>query len=162
MRKKISIIALAFVLSIACLWQTQSIAIVSVAALDEGTADTSKPAETPSTGLQVPLPFRPYDPEAQSNVAGSNSEIQSQEIEGQKVPVFMIQTSGIKFAITALFFIAAPLTLIMIVYSAIRLIVKTESEEEGSRVKRTLIFSAIGLLIMSLAYALVQNVLKIF
>lgn len=162
MKRELTVIVLALLLTTACLWQIQGVPTISLA-VDEGPADTSKPAEIPSTGLQVPLPFRPYDPAAQSNVAGSNSEIQTQEItQGQKVPVFMLQTSGMRFAITALFFIAAPLTLIMIVYSAIRLIVMAESEEEGSKVKRTLIFSAIGLLIMSLAYALVQNVIKVF
>lgn len=163
MKRKLTIITLALLLTTACLWQIQGMPTVS-AGLEETGSDTSAttPA-TPDAGLQVPLPFRPYDPAAQSNVAGSNSEIQTQEItQGQKVPVFILQTSGMRFAITALFFIAAPLTLIMIVYSAIRLIVMAESEEEGSKVKRTLIFSAIGLLIMSLAYALVQNVIKVF
>jgi hypothetical protein len=119
----------------------------------------------------APIPFRPGDTNIEKAIEESAEKIGTIEIGErvtgkettlQKIPIFSIKTSGIRFVITALFFIAAPIALIVIVYSAVRLIIKPEDEELVSKMKRTLIYSSIGLLIMALAYAIVQNIITVF
>lgn len=143
-------------------------------------SDPNAPAPTPETDIrkpvrQIPLPFSP--PETSTNdgdvgqdfirqeieaSSGIEGEIRHVSIANQEVPIFQIAQTGMRFVISGLFFIAGPITLIMIVYSGIMLVVKAENEEESAKTRRTLIFSAIGLLIIAFAYAIVQNVIKIF
>ncbi len=117
----------------------------------------------PLTKTHIPVPFKPIIESVPIDITSSEGKALPQvKIGDQSVPIFDITTDGMRFIITVIFFIAGPLTLIMLVYSGIKLIVMPENEEEQARTKRTLIFSAIGLLVIAFSYALVQNILKIF
>lgn len=79
-----------------------------------------------------------------------------------RLPTFDIRTSGIRWALAALFFISTPLLFIMALYSGINMVIRPENEEVVAKSRRTLIFSALGLALMAFAYAIVQNVLNLF
>ena len=149
-----------------------NIDFVSAGTGDE-TKETEKKEETidPDDPALLPLPFSPSRTETKEIIGELKSEemgkveVGLEEQKGkwkQDIPIFDLATAGMKFAITAIFFIAGPLVLIMLVYSGIKLVAMPENEEEQTRTKRTLIYSAIGLMVMAFSYAIVQNVIKIF
>lgn len=128
--------------------------------------EEEKPTDIRTKPIQIPLPFSPTETESlRKNIDDSLSEqgtVKKVTVAGQEVPVFAMAYAGMRFIITALFFVAGPITLAVIVYSGVMLVIKADNEEEATKTRRTLIFSAIGLLVMALAYAIVQNIIKIF
>ena len=157
------ILSLSLVLLIICFLGTQT--ALAAGAVDDPNKPPPPPAGTttdPDSRAQAPLPFSPT--ERAIDVLEENiSSVDIGESDWkQAVPVFDIATTGMRFVITAIFFTAGPIVLVMLVYSGIKLVVKPENEEEHARTKRTLIYSAIGMLVMAFSYAIVQNLIDLF
>jgi len=77
--------------------------------------------------------------------------------ETGKDPVVLIESVFLNYVINTIFLLAGGVSVIVIMYSAGRIIIARGEEEGLTAAKNTLIWAFLGLLLIILAYTLVRN-----
>ena len=76
-------------------------------------------------------------------------------------PVKLVETVLLKYVINPIFLISAGVAIIVIMYSAFRIIVARGEEEGITAAKNALIWAAAGLALVVMAYTIVNNLARI-
>ena len=82
-------------------------------------------------------------------------------ISGEKSPVKIAETFLLKFVINPIFLLAGGVAVIIIMYSAFRIITARGEEEGITAAKNALLWAIVGLALVLMAYTIVRNVAQI-
>jgi hypothetical protein len=125
-------------------------------------------AQEESQKTKAPVPFGTTDTVSEGEVKdafGQDTVSPSSNVPiggDIKVPIINLQQAGIRWVLASMLYVAGPILLIIAVMAGVRLIILAEKEEERAKAHRTLLYAIIGLMVMSLAYAIIQNLIRIF
>lgn len=89
------------------------------------------------------------------------SNIPTLGLEGEEDPLKVVDSVLLKYVINPIFFLAGGVAVLVIMYSAFRIIVARGEEEGITAAKNALIWATAGLALVLLAYTLVRNLVNI-
>ena len=82
-------------------------------------------------------------------------------LEGKSDPVEVVDSILLNYVVTPIFFLAGGVAIIVILYSAFRLVIARGEEEGVTAAKKALIWGIVGLGLVMLAFTIVSNIARI-
>ncbi|MDP3975551.1 MAG: hypothetical protein Q8P95_01410 [bacterium] len=98
------------------------------------------------------------------NIGGSENfpvELPTFNMTDEKDPITAVEKVILNYVITPIFFLAGGVAVIMVLYSAFRILISRAEEDGLTAAKNTLIWSFLGLGLIMVAYTIVRNLASI-